>query len=419
MRLCMSLAVCASTGVGWVSSMTMMRPFVKVNVPRGGDDADDIETVPESIDLDDSVQLAIALNAMSKTIFFNEEGEQRPRALLMRDDGEHSGELDDAAAADKLIDRSHSLHLAPGENRVPLALFMDAYAEELAFPTIYMGVPRKIIGPRSTPFAMASSKIRRTDRRGATPEHVLYMAAKVMRYNVAKSNMMFRTNETTGFITREQLESGGKKLLEEVLDRDLAFMRGVPNTIQYWQDRRSELFAMIRQLGKPHAFLTMSASEVHWERLLETLERLRVGPDGTPRPVSEVMAWERVELVNEDPVACAMYINRIFDVIMNVLADRNCSPFRPYVIRDYFKRVEFQQRGSAHVYVILWLEEAPDEELTGGEGAMPKTLEMVAQLLTLDTTLLRRPRTQTHQHTHTCYKRGRTKCRFGGALHAQ
>ncbi|KAL3182511.1 hypothetical protein MRX96_007194 [Rhipicephalus microplus] len=44
---------------------------------------------------------------------------------------------------------------------------------------------------------------------------------------------------------------------------------------------------------------------------------------------------------------------------------------------------------------------------------MPKTLEMVAQLLTLDTTLLKRPRTQTHLHTHTCYKRGRTKCRFG------
>ncbi|KAL3228242.1 hypothetical protein MRX96_024028 [Rhipicephalus microplus] len=103
---------------------------------------------------------------------------------------------------------------------------MDAYAEELAFPTIYMGVPRKIIGPCSTPFAMASSEIRRTDRRGATLEHILYMAAKVMRYNVAESNMMFRTNETTGSITREQLESGGKEFLEEVLDRDLAFHAG-------------------------------------------------------------------------------------------------------------------------------------------------------------------------------------------------
>ncbi|KAL3216910.1 hypothetical protein MRX96_051120 [Rhipicephalus microplus] len=41
---------------------------------QGGDDADDVETVLENIDLDDPVQLAIALNAMSKTIFFNEEG---------------------------------------------------------------------------------------------------------------------------------------------------------------------------------------------------------------------------------------------------------------------------------------------------------------------------------------------------------
>lgn len=70
--------------------------------------------------------------------------------------------------------------------------------------------------------------------------------------------------------------------------------------------------------------------------------------------------------------------------------------------------------SSAHVHVILWLENAPnDEELSGVEGAMPKTLEMVDALLTLDTSVLKRPRTQTHQHTHTCYKRGRTKCRFG------
>ncbi|KAL3225664.1 hypothetical protein MRX96_025699 [Rhipicephalus microplus] len=100
----MSLAACASTGVGWVSSMTMMRPFVKVNAPRG-ETTRMTSTVPENIDLHYPVQLASALNAMSKTIFFNEEGEQQPCALLMRDDGERSGELDDSAAADKLIDQ--------------------------------------------------------------------------------------------------------------------------------------------------------------------------------------------------------------------------------------------------------------------------------------------------------------------------
>lgn len=39
---------------------------------------------------------------------------------------------------------------------------------------------------------------------------------------------------------------------------------------------------------------------------------------------------------------------------------------------------------------------------------------MVESLLTLDaSSCFRRPRTQMHAHTHTCYKRGRTKCSFG------
>lgn len=109
----------------------------------------------------------------------------------------------------------------------------------------------------------------------------------------------------------------------------------------------------------------------------------------------------------------AIYTDRIYDVILNVLRDRRCSPFRPYVVRDYFKRVEFQQRGRAQAHTILWLENAPldEEEVSGVDGAMPKTLEMVDALLTLDTSILRRPQTQTHAHT--CYKRDRTKCRFG------
>lgn len=127
-----------------------------------------------------------------------------------------------------------------------------------------MGMPRVITGPHPTPFSKASSEIRRTDRRGATPEHVLYMAMKVMCYNVGEKTMTFRTNATMSLFTREQLEKGGSAFLNEVLNRDLAFMRGVPNTVQYWQERRKELFAMIRQLGKPHVFLTMSASELQW-----------------------------------------------------------------------------------------------------------------------------------------------------------
>lgn len=158
-------------------------------------------------------------------------------------------------------------------------------------------------------------------------------------------------------------------------------------------------------------FLTLSASELHWDRLLETLERLRVGPQGVARVVRELSAMERVELVNDDPVACTIYTNRIFHVVLNVLKDKRCSPFKPYVVVDYFKRVEFQQRGSAHVHTILWLEEAPQEEVS---SHMPRTLEMVETLLTLDTDL--HPDSRSHTHL---LQEGSHQVSFRSTVHAQ
>lgn len=47
---------------------------------------------------------------------------------------------------------------------------------------------------------------------------------------------------------------------------------------------------------------------------------------------------QRVELVNNnDPVTCAIYTHRIFDVILNVLRDKRCSPSWPYAVVDFFK----------------------------------------------------------------------------------
>lgn len=37
-----------------------------------------------------------------------------------------------------LVDNTHSLLVAPGENKTTISLFFDAYAEELAFPSIYL-----------------------------------------------------------------------------------------------------------------------------------------------------------------------------------------------------------------------------------------------------------------------------------------
>ena len=82
-----------------------------------------------------------------------------------------------------------SLDVAPGQHSRPESLLFDQYAEELSFPAIYFGVARDIRSSgaesvRSTAYSMCTSEIRRTDRRGVTPHHVLYMAMKILRFRV-------------------------------------------------------------------------------------------------------------------------------------------------------------------------------------------------------------------------------------------
>lgn len=59
-----------------------------------------------------------------------------------------------------------------------------------------------------------------------------------------------------------------KKFLEECVQHDFAFIRGIHNSIYYWPQSKREVFARIRQLDKPTVFHTLSASKLHWTRYL-------------------------------------------------------------------------------------------------------------------------------------------------------
>ncbi|KAL3190343.1 hypothetical protein MRX96_019405 [Rhipicephalus microplus] len=100
---------------------------------------------------------------------------------------------------------------------------------------------------------------------------------------------------------------------------------------------------------------------------------------------------------------------------MKVSYDGQPSRICPYAVVDFFKRIEFQQRGSAHIHTTLWLGNAPNEEFCSD---MPKTLEMVNSCSTcvLGTSRLKRPRTQVDTHIHTCYKHDRTKCKSSASF---
>jgi hypothetical protein len=125
-----------------------------------------------------------------------------------------------------------------------------------------------------------------------------------------------------------------KEYLESCIEKNLSFLKSVPNSVQYWQQRKQEVFAIIRWLGKPTMFLTLSASEVLWSHLLQILCKLQ-GETGATDPLKELNAIRWSQLINDDPVTCVIYFNKRVDVIMRVVQHRKISPFRDHRIVDY------------------------------------------------------------------------------------
>ena len=308
------------------------------------------------------------------------------------------------------------LCIAPGQHSSPLSIIYDEHAEELSFPAIYYGVPREFkLGIRVTPFMIATSEIRRSDRRGATPEHLLYMAVKIMRLRVCRGIFLtYRQSADLEKITREMLQD--KRFVEQCVERNFAFLKSIPNSVHYWMIRKKELFSMIRQLGKPTCFLTMSANETRWSDLLNLLHRLRGGVP-LDDPLAEFSAAYRANLVNEDAVTCCIYFWKMIQVIIRILQAVKNNPFNQHVVIDYFLRTEFQHRGSPHVHILLWLKNDPQEAVSEN---MPSTVNLINELCSVDLNLLKDQyyaNLQVHKHTFTCYKNDKggpraPKCRF-------
>ncbi|GFS37122.1 helitron_like_N domain-containing protein [Trichonephila inaurata madagascariensis] len=72
----------------------------------------------------------------------------------------------------------------------------------------------------------------------------------------------FQCVPQTANITRKMLEQ--RTFIDECVDKNLAFLKYLPNSVQDWMDRKKGLFAMIGQLGTPSMFLTLSANGIHW-----------------------------------------------------------------------------------------------------------------------------------------------------------
>ena len=316
------------------------------------------------------------------------------------------------------LDRNTVLSVAPGEGQRPLSIFKDPNAEYLAFPTIFCGQKRLENSERHVPVYYSDIckwELRCVDRRAALHiPNIFYKMKKLQTEQVCnKIHLAIRRcktkgkSYTAGYILKDNM---GESLVK--LDEGYKIFKTIRNSPQYWENQKREVFAMIRQLGLPTLFISLSANDLHWPELLIALGKLVDNKDYTEAVASKTLSWEiRSRLVQSDPVTCARHFDyRVSQFIATILK----SPESPLgVLKDYFYRVEFQQRGSPHIHMLAWIENSPKYK----ENTEEEVLNYIDQVSSCSTAVSDEFKHcldfQKHKHSRTCRKRGQPICRFG------
>lgn len=125
----------------------------------------------------------------------------------------------------------------------------------------------------------------------------------------------------------------------------------------------------------------------------------------------------KTTLINEDPVTCSLYFNKLVNVIISILQSPKYSPFgKDHILLHYFKKIEFQHRGSPHAHILIWLKNAKFDGVFGAD--YDAVINLINKLISVSADQASgHINLQTHHHTFTCYKKinpkaSDKKCRF-------
>ena len=194
-------------------------------------------------------------------------------------------------------------------------------------------------------------------------------------------------------------------------DEGFKFLRALRGSPPYFEKAKKDLCAMIRQLGPASLFCSFSSVETQWMHLLRILGQLVDQKEYSDGEIENLNWDEKCRLIQTDPVTCARHFDYQISQFLGQFLLRGAEPLGK--ISDWFYRVEYQQRGSPHIHMLIWLENLP----TFGEDSDEEVTLFIDKIITCkkpesDADLLKLVNRQIHRHSHTCHKKWRNACRF-------
>lgn len=242
-------------------------------------------------------------------------------------------------------------------NGLPVSFFTREGIEALSFPCKFPDGLNHWGFNRPTKLQLGMyfrNRIQGEDKRFACDPLYICWALSVFHTSQLRGVVDVALRQWTGNFTRTEVAEAvvnnevSERSIHKPTEKTWAFMKNIRGTAAYWQDAKSDVFAMIRSLGPPTFFMTLSANDMGWDDLMIVLKQRR---DGEVMSDDDMAAYletldkeERRKLFLKDQPAAALHFAHRWEALLEWI---KTDPSRPLgEVEDIFWRVEFQQRGE-------------------------------------------------------------------------
>ena len=188
-----------------------------------------------------------------------------------------------------------------------------------------------------------------------------------------------------------------------------SFMKNVRGSPPYYQRTFYDLLAMIRQLGTPTWFFTLSAADMKWPDMIQTIAK-QYGVCYTDEDVNALSFEDKSNWLRRNPVTAARHFHYRLNVFFQQFLKSTAMPLGD--IADYAIRIEFQARGSPHAHCVIWVKDAPKYGIDDDQLVCDFIDQYITCGLPSDEGKLKELVLLLQQHKHSSYCKRHNKCRF-------
>eukprot|EP00111_Clytia_hemisphaerica_P014081 TCONS_00041443-protein len=260
----------------------------------------------------------------------------------------------------QVIDDSN-VTIAPGEDKKPLPIICDEDCEMLAhphlFPTGESGYnherdeklsPTRYFNQRLLNYSLKFS---------SDSGYIFYAQSLLQHLNLNNSiNTALKKIQTEG-LTAGQLSQNFKETISNLVANDNAysFMNNLKGTPAYWKRLLYEVLAMVKQLGLPTFFHTLSCADLKWPEIVDIIQKMK-GKEMTEDQIRALSYMERTQILQSNPVVLARHFQYRLECYFKHIIAKGALGGK---LKHHVIRIEFQARGSAHAHCLIWIENAP------------------------------------------------------------